>query len=264
MNNKDIAIVHLTLKNELVYRTNAIIKIIYSVFPMVFTLFLWNYLYRYNAVIGRYNKNDMYIYYMLSYFIYNTLNAGLNEFTYANEIKNGTIIRYMIRPYEVVRYMFFASIKDVLFFWIIMIIPASFVFHIYLNTVSLKIWELIIVLFALIGGYLISFFMKMIVIAMAFFLDSISCLPKAINTIKHFVAGGLIPLDLFPTLLFEILSLTPFKYLGYFQVVMIMNKLDYCEIFKNLFVEIFWVVILWYMNKAIWQKGLNKYTAFGG
>lgn len=264
MSYKDIATIKVTLKNEFVYRINAVIKICYSFIPLICTLFLWKFIFSSNSFIGGYNKEQMYEYYIISFLIINTLDVGINEFAYANEIKNGGIGKYIVRPYKVNRYIFFSSFKSLFLFWGVGIIPVILwcVMHVVNFNIDLRVF--LILCISMIGAYIINFNLKMIVIALAFYMNSISCLPKAFNTIKQLVGGGIIPIDLFPPTLFNILSFTPFKYLGYFQTTLILNKLDAKSIIIGLSIEVIWVILLECCKKVVWNKGIKRIVSFGG
>ncbi|MCZ0932951.1 MAG: ABC-2 family transporter protein, partial [Oligoflexia bacterium] len=72
---------------------------------------------------------------------------------------------------------------------------------------------------------------------------------------------SILPLDLFPKTFVDILLWTPFPYLIYFPVKILMGdpvSSSFC--FSVLFV---WIVILFFVTKWIWKKGLSLYTGAG-
>lgn len=264
---KDIAILQVSIFNEMAYKFNFIIKMLYELIPVISAVCLWNFIYTDSInQIGQYSKNKMFSYYIVAFISASFLNVGLDEFLYVNEIKSGLFVKYLLKPYKTSRYLFFVSCKSIFvfvryFFIPIIIFLIAFKNYIYIDydLIKLIIWLISIVL-----GYIINFFMKKIVISLAFFIDNVSCLPKAINMFKKLIGGNIIPIDLMPIAIYRSLCFTPFQFLGYYQTSLLVSEITLPYIVKGLCLEISWLIILYILSNYVWNKGLKKYSTFGG
>lgn len=264
--NKNIETIKLSIKNDMCYKFNFYINMIYSILPMVATIFLWLYIYSTKETIGNYQKEQMLSYYFLIFFVSNLLQVGIKEFSYIIEIKNGSISKYFLRPYDFGQYLFFTSLHSTITFLLFFSIPILFAYFLLRNymVIQLSATHVLFLLGSIVLGYFINFYMKWMVISLAFFLNNVSTLPKAIGLLKQLVGGTIIPLNLLPEQVFFAFDLLPFKYLGYYQVSICLNYFSIAEMTIDFMIEIMWTVILCMLCKFIWNKGMRIYTCFGG
>lgn len=264
---KDIAIVKVSIVNEMAYKLNFIIKMLYELIPVISAMCLWNFIYADSVnQIGQYNKINMFSYYVVAFISASFLNVGLDEFLYVNEIKSGLFVKYLLKPYKTSRYLFFESCKSVYVFVRYSAIPIMFFLLAFGNYICIDydLVKLIIWLISIVLGYFINFFMKKLVISLAFFIDNVSCLPKAINMFKKLIGGNLIPIDLMPVVIYRSLCFTPFQFLGYYQTSLLVSEITQSYIVEGLCLEISWLIILNILSNYVWNKGLKKYSTFGG
>jgi ABC-2 type transport system permease protein len=79
----------------------------------------------------------------------------------------------------------------------------------------------------------------------------------------EFLSGALFPLDILPTAIQNFLSYTPFPYLIFFPLEIYLGKMEGLVLLKEMMISIAWLVILWYILKSVWVKGLKAYQAYG-
>jgi len=96
---------------------------------------------------------------------------------------------------------------------------------------------------------------------LAFWLEDTWILKVILMVISSFLSGAILPLDLFPPALVEILKWTPFPYLSYYPIKIFMgvepNYLFAIGVMTG------WMALITYCNHLIWKKGMKLYTAAG-
>ena len=116
------------------------------------------------------------------------------------------------------------------------------------------------------GGFILLiclfwFFVQMILGFVSFWLEKTWSLNVSVRFISAFLSGAIIPLDLYPKAFSEILIWTPFPYLIYFPVKILMGEpvsRSFCFVVLSV-----WIIILFFLAKWIWRKGLSLYTGAG-
>ena len=105
------------------------------------------------------------------------------------------------------------------------------------------------------------FVIQTLVGLLAFWLEETWSLNVCIQFITTFLSGSLLPLDLYPEFLVKFLVWTPFPYLIYFPVKLLMGEsLNFGFVFVVL---AGWIVILAVLMRGLWHKGLKLYTGSG-
>ena len=80
---------------------------------------------------------------------------------------------------------------------------------------------------------------------------------------SEFFSGATFPLDILPLALQKVLYLLPFPYLIFFPIQVYLGKINGETLMGGLLVALFWVIILNFAMRWIWNKGLKVYQAFG-
>jgi ABC-2 type transport system permease protein len=75
------------------------------------------------------------------------------------------------------------------------------------------------------------------------------------------LAGMVAPLDVFPDAVREVVLWTPFPYLVYFPVSILVGLST--PIWKGLGVMLIWMVVFWGLNRWLWRQGLKQYSGMG-
>jgi len=71
------------------------------------------------------------------------------------------------------------------------------------------------------------------------------------------------PLDLVPAKFFLIFYYLPFKFVYFFPIQVAQGRLSSMELYKGLALLLFWCILLYFVSKLMWKRGLKKYGAYG-
>ncbi|MFC1748278.1 ABC transporter permease [Pseudomonadota bacterium] len=77
------------------------------------------------------------------------------------------------------------------------------------------------------------------------------------------LGGGLFPIDMLPPIITKILLTLPTAYFIYFPMQVYLERLEPIYIYSGYLIQVFWIIILYFVSHLMWKKGLKIYGAFG-
>ncbi len=96
----------------------------------------------------------------------------------------------------------------------------------------------------------------------AFWLEETWVLRVIFMIVAQFLSGAVIPLELFPDSLSRILNYTPFPYLTYVPVKMLLG--EQLNRFPDALLSMaIWSLVVFIASRLIWRSGMRLYTAAG-
>ena len=178
----------------------------------------------------------------------------------SSDIRLGKISSFLLYPFGFMSHQFVLFLSDKLLQFFI----ASFCFGLVLVMGWIEfplILNLLksLTLILMIG--LFWFFVQMSLSFLSFWLEETWSLNLSVRFIATFFSGSILPLDLFPSFLQKLLYWTPFPYLMYFPIQMVMG--DEVSFLSCFLVLLIWIFIMFFLAKMIWRKGLKFYTGAG-
>ena len=105
------------------------------------------------------------------------------------------------------------------------------------------------------------FFSQTLIGMLAFWLEETWSLNICVRFIAYFLSGAVFPLELYPKWLAEALLWTPFPYLAYFPVRLLMGET--VDFGFGALVMAVWLALLFALVHWTWRKGLRFYTGSG-
>lgn len=258
-------ILAISVQNHLEYKFNFISQFLYSLIPFGTNLLLWTALYGANPNNMGMSLKEMVVYYCFVLVIENLVTNELHRIM-ADQIKNGTLSRFLITPcnyhlYHVCKdmsrnllYLGFFCVPVIVF---ISVLNVKFEFYISFST-----WGVFVL--ALVMGTIINILINFILGTFAFFLTEVFCLFISIDVLKGMLMGTVFPISLMPEGLYRILVHTPFQFVCYFPAMILLGKYNTSQMAYNFSVGIIWVIVLAFAARHLWKIGLDKYSAAGG
>ncbi len=78
-----------------------------------------------------------------------------------------------------------------------------------------------------------------------------------------FASGYLVPLDLLPAPVTQVLALLPFRAMLGFPIDLVLGRLTPAQIVIGLGLQLFWLAVLFGLMVLLWRRGLRRYGAVG-
>jgi len=263
---KYLSVFILTLKEYFAYRLSFLIWRLRVFIGFLAPFFLWLTVTKQVKNLTGYEEKTIISYFffthLLSYFILATRTVDIAE-----QIQSGEIINLLLKPVSFFRFYLFRDLADKILNFFLSFFEITIFFHIFslpFPIFSLQFfWPF---LFFLTVGFFLSFFLNLLFSFSGFWSTEVWA-PRFVFYILILILSGIyFPLDLLPGKIFSLILLTPFPYLFFLPVKMIsspetlINKIDFKFLF---FMGSFWLIILFFLSRFFWQKGLKSFSFWG-
>ena len=252
-----------SMVRELTYKLNFILELIAP--AMVFFLIQYNlwhsiYLTTGEEVINNYTLKAM-IEYQFWIFISQIFSRTyFFSMNIAMDIRLGKISSFLLYPFSYISYNFtlFLSQKGVQFFIGMLTLSISLL----LGWVDPPSFFLFLKFLSFIFCVtLYWFFMQLIIGFLSFWMENTWSLDVSLRFLTFFLSGSLLPLDFFPAFIHKILLFTPFPYLNYIPVKIIMGQ--EISFLPPLLIVMSWILVIFLFCYLMWKKGLKLYSGAG-
>lgn len=262
-------VINIGIQNTLVYRTNFLFRSVFSLIPLMATIYLWRAVYA-----GKQDGSDVAGYSlagMISYYLLITIADALTAVTeddwqIAGDIREGAINQFLLKPIDYLTYRLCLFASGRLIYVSVAAVPvALFIFfqrEYWVGPPNAQVFVLFIVSLAMTA--LLQFFISYTMALLAFWLLEISTLIFIVFAFEYIAGGHLFPLDILPPGLATALNFTPFPYQLFFPVSLYLGRITGPAIWQGLAIQFFWVVFFYVVARLTWRRGIRRYTAFGG
>jgi ABC-2 type transport system permease protein len=259
------------IEERLVYRADFLFGTFVRFLPIVTQIFLWRAIYstanlKPGDTLNKYTYQSMVAYYLLV-MVSRAFSSmpGLSE-GIANDIRDGTIKKYLTQPIDMLGYLFWHRVAHKLVYYVVATIPFAVVFWLCRNYFNgwpdgptVAAW-----MASLLLGFLVGFLMEALIGLIGFWFLEVSSLVFIYMMINYFLSGHMIPLDVLPQPISQAVQLLPFKYLAYFPAAIMLHRYNHAQLAQELLIELCWVIGLFALNRLAFNRGVRNYGAFGG
>lgn len=238
-----------------------------NIIQILIAYFLWSTVYENpQTVIFGYDQTKI-LTYIFAVILIRSLVFSARSVDVPQEISEGSLTNYLIRPVAYFKYWFTRDISSKALNFAFSIGEFTFLAIILKPPLFLQgniMFLFLFLLTILIANYLI-FVIRFIVTSVTFWVPELAWGGQFLFMviITEFLSGSIFPLDIFPVLWQKIFYFTPFPYLIFFPLQVYLGKISIMEIIKGISISVFWSLGLTYMLKSLWQKGLKAYDAVG-
>lgn len=253
-----------TWDEMMTYRFNFMMWRIRNVMQLLTVYYLWVAVTPQNGQIFGYSRSLILTYVLAASFVGSIVFSTRTQ-EMGDNINNGELSQYLVRPLKYLGYWFARDIGDKLF----NISFAAFellIFYLILrpqlflqDQLSLLFFTLLAVVLAVIMNFFIGSLLGMI----AFWSPEVWAPRFIFFTLVSFFAGGLFPLDILPVTLQRIFALLPFAYLQYFPIKIYLGKTTPEGLIFGFSVAVIWSLLLYIIVTIVWKRGLKEYSSEG-
>ncbi len=260
-------ILRTAIEERLVYRADFAFSTLVRFLPIVTQIFLWSAIFQNDAArtMKGYNFGQMVSYYLLvmmarAFSSMPGLSTGI-----ANSIADGSVRKYLIQPVDMLDHLFWHRVAHKLVYYVIAAGPFALVF--WLCREHLPGWPAWPVTAAFVASLLMSFAIGFLIEALigliAFWFLEVSSLIFIYMMLSYFLSGHMIPLELLSQWI-PFVDLLPFRYLAYTPAAIMLGKIPAEHLPMELFIQASWIVGLLVLNRIAFNRGVQRYSSFGG
>jgi len=253
-----------TLKEAMAYRTNFILSFLVILIPLAGELLLAKFVYAKGYQIGTWQLNHLLLYY-ISATVASEFFAIGTWWDIGNDIKYGGLNYHLIRPYSYFWHNFVVYYSLKLVFIVFALIIAYFAMVIFSGNFIPDIQALSLLQFFILAlivaplAFLITFCLSIL----TFFFMDIDFISKILGVLLPFISGNILPLDIFPATIREILIKLPSAYLVYYPSCILSGNYSWKEFSWVLIEALIWLLIFWIFTSILWFRGRKIYEATG-
>lgn len=264
---KYLQVFKISFQQEFAYRLNFVMWRVRNVIQIFIVFFLWDAVFRDpGKMVFGYDRAKI-LTYVFGILIVRSLVLSARAVDVAEEIASGDFSNYLLKPFSYFKYWltrdFSSKVLNLIFaFFEFMLLFVLLKPPLFFQSNSFYLFAFIL---SLILAILIFFILLFLVSSVPFWMPESGWGAQFlfVGIITEFLSGAVFPLDIFPSLIQKILYALPFPYLIFFPLQVYLGKLSPPQVFQGLGLAFFWLIILWFLLKIIWNRGLKVYQAFG-
>lgn len=256
-----------TFQKNLSYRANAIIFFLGELMLLFITFYLWKAIYRSSdsMIIKGFSLNEMIVYVLISFITSVTINSNIGS-SISREVKDGSIAINLIRPINYEKRMFFESLGNLMYSFIVVFFIGFILINILQINYSGKfsVVNIILYLISILAGFIIDFYYSYMFGLLSFKITNMWGLNQIMNAIFQLLSGALIPMVFFPSWMQGIFNFLPFSSMIYTPSMIYLGKLTNIEIIKAISIQFLWIIILMIIGRQMWRSLIKELTILGG
>ncbi len=262
-------ILRISLEERFVYRGDFALGTLMRFLPIITQIFLWYAIFNASgkSYIQGYTQDAVVAYFMLTmisraFSSMPGLCSGI-----ALQVRDGEIKKYLIQPIDFLGFLLLTRVAHKLCYYAIAIIPFMFVFFLcrgFFENGWPEASVLVAYFLALIIGFLLGFFIEASLGLVSFWFLEVTSLIFVYNLLNFFLSGHMFPLDLLPTWAGEVVQLLPLQYLAYFPAAVFLGRIPEADLWFGLGVEACWLLAFIILSRIMLQRGIHRYSGFGG
>lgn len=254
-----------SLSDDFAYRLNFILWRLRLFLQILVSLFLWQAVFDLKEDIFDYSRAQMLTYLLLSH-LFRPLILAARSVDVAEVIASGDLTNLLAKPVSLFRYYFvrdlenkglnliFASLE---FLFLLLFLSGFF-------RPSFSVAHFFLFLAAAILAVLLFFFLNLSLGFLAFWVPENAWAPRFLFFVFFdFFSGALFPLDVFSGRGGALLRLTPFYYLVFFPLGVLLGRFSFPQIGWGFLLAASWLLIFLRLSRYLWYRGLRVYGAWG-
>lgn len=260
---KYFAIFKVNWQKSFEYRADFIGHLGMGIITFVVMYFIWTSVFKNVTIFSGYTFSSMMTYVMMTKFLHFVQRGNIGR-EISNEIREGRVSVYLLKPVNYVKWWFSIFLADRSFEFFIRLGMIVVVFLILPNVVIFfGIGRFLLFLSFLIISLIINFLLNFLIASLTFWVVDSRFIRSAIMMLIDFLAGTLVPLDVMPRFLKNLGLALPFQFVTYFPIKIYQGSFNVNQIFQGLLLAAVWAFSLFLLLNFVWRKGLRTYEAIG-
>ena len=121
--------------------------------------------------------------------------------------------------------------------------------------------QIFLFIVAIAASFILRFVIQYTFAMFAFWTERASAIQQFWFLFYIFLSGAIAPLEVFPNSFRRIIELTPFPYLMHFPAALIVGL--EVNFWRSILIIITWTIVVYFLNRWLWKKGLKQYSGMG-
>ncbi len=261
---KYVAIFKTAWQNSLTWRGNVLFYFTMSFLPLIGYYYLWSAVFEQRATTAGYDFNTLITYAVVA-MIYGRLTWMTPEYGVMENIREGTLTKYLVQPMSYFGY-YWASRIGFRTFSVLVTVPFILVLivllHRYLLVPDSGIrWMLFIATMPIASA--IQFSLGMVLGLASFWILEARYFQFFKGALLGLLGGAVLPYAFFPDAVQTLFSYLPFKYLASFPMEIYLGQRSVQYALSGIGIGVLWIIVFHVLTTYMWRRGLRRFVAFG-
>ncbi len=248
------------------YRAEMLVWVFATTMPLIMMM-LWTTVAAVAPVTGQGGQqwgSGAFIAYFLAVFTVRQLISAWASWEINFEVRQGNLAMRLLRPmHPIVSYamanLAYMPLRALVTLPVLVILLVTQLEHL---TTDWRVW--VIWCFAMLGAWLITFFVNVAIGSLSFYLESSIKIMDVWLALFFVFSGYLFPLDLFPAWLRTTTEWLPFRYQIALPVELMTGKLTAGDALPLLLRQYGWAAAMIALALGLWRGGVKRFQSFGG
>ena len=230
--------------------------------PLVALLF-WQGAFQKNSIIGGWTQPEIQSYYLLLMVAQAMLIAHVEYPVAHYDIKEGNMASQLLKPERYIVLKFFLEVPWRLTQGAFAITAIMLITFFTARPLTVAPDMIFFALVSALLGFFVGFVFKMAIGLIAFFITDISAILELNDMMLLLLSGILMPVILLPDSIANISAFTPFPYIVYWPIAILIGKASLDQTMSSIGIQIIWIIGLYIVYKLLWKYGVRKYSGVG-
>jgi ABC-2 type transport system permease protein len=256
----------LGFKAGIEYRVNILFSLAGAIAPVVIQTALWAVLYSGggSADMFGFSYAQMVAYTVVAQIVSRLVRTGF-EYDMNNDIRSGSLDRYLVKPVGYFGYRLFAFLGDKIVQTAAMgaLLAAAVAFLSVALGFALSIPAVLLFLLGMAAAFILNFLIFWCIGLVGFWLTEVGYLFEAVRIVIIALSGGIFPLSVFGPGAERVLAFLPFRFTIQFPTELLAGRVAAGDILPSFALAGSWILMLAAMAQAAWARGLRRFAAVG-
>lgn len=243
------------------YRVSFILRRVRLMLRFLIAYFLWQTVFRFQGRVGYYDASTMQTYLFLGY-ILAAVFVSTTVDSLADEINSGALSNRLLKPFSIVGFLMGGEVADKVIGLVCSSIEIILLLVLLRPQLQLH-GNLGLFLLTTMLGMTLTIIFNFIIACVAFWTNETWGIRFLYLILMEALTGSLVPLDLFPQWLQNLVTFSPFTYFFFYPTKIALGGAVVPRAEVGLGVMAAWLVVGTLIARLLWKKGLKRYAAEG-
>lgn len=257
---KYLAIVKLSFQEALFYRANFFFYFLNQTLWFLTEILFWGAALPKGIIFQGFDFWSIFQYLLIIYLVKIMTVTGIDNYL-GESIRSGKLSNRLLQPVSVFWAAFFHQYGRKIYrlIYVLIVLAGIIVFgEIKVNMTSVLIFLLIVI-----NATLLSYLFHFLLGVMAFWVINITSIFWLFRNSINFLGGGWMPISFFPSQVTKFLKTSPFYLALGFPAEFFQGRVSVEVAFWLICAQLGWIVLLFFIVRPLWLKGVKNYEAVG-
>ncbi len=257
------ATVLITLRSEMVFRMNFVFLFIGLPLRTYITWLLWDFVIAGNASFSGLTRSQILLFTAFTSFLSYLYDTNTLLQIVQSKLISGRAVADLTLPMDYHTLEIYSSWGTFILYSVIGLISMTVMLLMAGITVVLDPLKVLLITSIVVANSFVQYYLVMIIGSLSIFVGTVESIKYTLFNLLQFFGGVLIPLSIFPESMRYVLYLNPMSGMIDLPASILIGSTDNSLIILRLAILLVWIILLRLLNKVVWSRSLERFTAPG-